>query len=137
MRAILLLETDFNSLNEIIYNHRVLLKLKANRVIPYKLISSRKGQSSQYIALNKKLIYNIVNQMKRPMVVISANMMNCYDCITYSAASLSNQHFRAQLEYLLVLFFTIQTIKIFLRTSFGVSSSFYTGSKDKPFQGAI
>ena len=34
LRAILLLEVDFNSLNKIIYNHRVLLKLEANRVIP-------------------------------------------------------------------------------------------------------
>ena len=61
MRAILLLEVDFNSLNKIIYNYRVLPKLEANKAIPYKVISSRKGQSSQHVALNKKLIYDIVN----------------------------------------------------------------------------
>ena len=48
---------------------------------------------------------------------------------------MSNQHFGVQLEYLLVLFTIIQSIKMCLRTSFGTSSSFYTGSKEKLFQG--
>ena len=133
MRAILLLEVDFNSLNKIIYNYRVLPKLKANRVIPYEVISGRKGHSSLHVALNKKLVCDIENQIKRPMVVILADMTNCYNYIAYPVASLSNQHFGVQLEYLLVLFSIIQIIKMLLRTNFRMSSSFYIGSKNKLF----
>jgi hypothetical protein len=46
LRAILLLKVDFNSLNKIIYSSRVLPKLEDNRVIPYEVISGRRGQSS-------------------------------------------------------------------------------------------
>ena len=42
LRAILLLEVDFNGLNKIIYNHRVLPKLEDNRVIPYEVIGKRR-----------------------------------------------------------------------------------------------
>ena len=63
--------------------------------------------------------------------------MNCYNRIVHLFASLSNQHFRVQLEYLLVLFMIIQSIKMFLRTSYRVLKLYYTSSKNKLFQGAI
>ena len=49
---------------------------------------------------------------------------------------MKNQHFGVQLEYLIVLFATMQLIKMFLRTSYGVSERFCTGSQESPFQGA-
>ena len=41
LRVILLLEAGFNGLNKIIYNRRVLPRLKSNRVIPYEVIGGR------------------------------------------------------------------------------------------------
>ena len=90
MRAILLLEVDFNGLNKIIYNRRVLPKLEANRVIPYEVISGKKVQYSQHIDLNKKLVCDIANQTKRLTVVILANATNYSNHITHPVASLSN-----------------------------------------------
>ena len=83
--------------------------------------------------MNKKLICNIVNQTKKPIVVISADTTNYYDHIMYPVVSMSNQNFGVQLEYLLVLFSSIQSIKMFLRTSFRVLTTFFTESKGKPF----
>ena len=87
LRAILLLEVDFNALNKIVFNNRTLPLLEANRSIPYEIIGGRRGQSSLHIALNKKLVYDISNQQKQPMVVISANVSNCYDRIAHPIAS--------------------------------------------------
>ena len=42
LRAILLLEANFNRLNKIIYNRRVLPKLELNRTIPYEVIGRRR-----------------------------------------------------------------------------------------------
>ena len=61
LRAILLLEVDFNTLNKIIFNRRVILRIKTAKTIPYEVIGGRRGQSSLHVALNKKLVCNIRN----------------------------------------------------------------------------
>ena len=43
LRAILLLEVDFNGLNKLIYNTRVLLILENSQSIPYEIIGGRRG----------------------------------------------------------------------------------------------
>ena len=77
LRAILLLESDFNGLNKIIFNRRVILKLEEKRVIPCKIIEGRRGKLLQHIALNKKLVCNISNYSKKTVVVILADASNC------------------------------------------------------------
>ena len=62
LRAILLLEADFNVLNKIVFNNRILPLLEANGSIPYEIIGGRRGQSSLHVALNKKLVCDISNQ---------------------------------------------------------------------------
>ena len=42
LRVILLLESDFNSLNKLIYNTRVLLKLENSYLISYQIIGGRR-----------------------------------------------------------------------------------------------
>ena len=119
LRAILLLEADFNTLNKIVFNGRALPSIEASNTISFEVIRGRKGQSFMHVALNKKLVYDIGNQHKKPIVVVSADASNCYNRITHSISSMVCQHFRLQLEYLMTLFGTIQTIKMFLY-SFGV-----------------
>ena len=43
LRAILLLEADFNALNKIVFNNRTLPSLEANGSIPYEVIGGRRG----------------------------------------------------------------------------------------------
>ena len=61
LRAILLLEADFNILNKIIFNNHTLLLLEVSQSISYEIIGGRRGQLSIYVALNKKLVSNISN----------------------------------------------------------------------------
>ena len=61
LRAILLLEADFNALHKIIFNGRILPTLESKSLIPSEIMGGRKSQSSLYIALNKKLIADISN----------------------------------------------------------------------------
>ena len=64
-------------------------------------------------------------------------MTNFYDRIAHPITSQAYQHFGMQSEYLLVLFSTIQMIKIFLRTLYGISIDYYTSTQLFPFQGGI
>ena len=61
LRAILLLEADFNALNKIVFNNRTISNLEASNSIPYEVIGGRRGQSSIHVALNKKLVCDISN----------------------------------------------------------------------------
>ena len=45
--------------------------------------------------------------------------------------------FGVEIEYAMLLFRTIQILKIFLRTSFRLLSSYYTSSKEQLFQGRV
>ena len=62
LRAILLLELDFNTVHKIIFNKRMMPRLKEANVIPYKIIGGRRIQAATYLALNKKLISDIANE---------------------------------------------------------------------------
>ena len=56
IRYVLLLEAEFNRMNKIICNSRVLLRLEECKVIPYELIECRRGKYSQRDSLNKNLV---------------------------------------------------------------------------------
>ena len=56
IRAILLLEADFNGMNKITHKPRMFLRLEACGVIPYEVIGGRRGKYFQHVALNKKLV---------------------------------------------------------------------------------
>ena len=73
LRAVLLLESDFNGMIKIIYNSRMLPSLETCREISYEVIKGRKVNYSQRAALNKKLVTNIGNQTRRPTVVMSTD----------------------------------------------------------------
>ena len=80
LRAILPLEEDFNALNK-----------------TFEVIGGRRCQSSTHVALNKKLVYDIGSQHKKPAVVVSADTSNFYDRIAHPISSMAYQHFGLQL----------------------------------------
>ena len=71
------------------------------------------------------------------MITICADGTNCYNRVAYLFASMCVQYFGVELSYLVVLFRAIQSMKMFLRTAFGVSKSCYSDNEGRPFQGAV
>jgi len=61
LRAILLLEADFNALNKIVFNTKLMPSLERTNSIPYEIIGGRRGQSLIYVVLSKKLVSDIAN----------------------------------------------------------------------------
>ena len=57
--------------------------------------------------------------------------------MAYPFAAMTCRHFELQIEYILILFSSIQSIRMYLKTSFGISTLYYTGTSDRPFQGGI
>ena len=137
LRAILLLEADFNALHKIIFNNRLMPKLEESGTIPVEIIGGRRSQAATHLALNKKLISDIANVRKLPMITICADATNCYDRVAHPFASLCAQYFGLEVSYLAVLFRAIQSMKMFLRTSYGISQTAYSGEEGRPFQGLV
>ena len=61
LQAILLLEADFNAIYKIIFNNRLIPNLEVINVIPREVIGGRRSQAATHLALDKKLIVDIVN----------------------------------------------------------------------------
>ena len=74
---------------------------------------------------------------KLPIITICADATNYYDRVAHPFASLCAQYFGLDLSYLVVLFRAIQSMKMFLRTAYGVSEHYYSGDDDRPFQGVV
>ena len=104
--------------------------------MPQKIIDGTHSQTTTYLVPRKKLIADVSNIRKLPTVTIWDDATNCYDRVAHPYASLCSQYFGLDICYLLVLFKTIQNMKIHLLIAFGVSSSFYT-SEGQLFQGAV
>ena len=54
LRALLLIEADYNALHKINFNGRLILSLEASSDIPQEIIGGRKSQAATHIALSKK-----------------------------------------------------------------------------------
>ena len=137
LQVILLLEVDFNAMYKIMFNNMLIPNIEAMNAILMEIIGDRQSQAATHLALDKNLISDIMNVRKLSMITICADATNCYDRVTHLFASLYAQYFRLELSYLVVLFRVIQSIKIFLRTIFGVSENYYLGDNDRPFQGVM
>ena len=135
--AILLLEADFNAMHKIIFNNRLIPSIEAANAIPMEVIGGRRSQAATHLALDKKLIADIANVRKLLTITICADATNCYDRVAHLFASLCAQYFRLDIMYLAVLFRAIQSMKIFLRTSHGMSENYYSDNEGQPFQGVV
>ena len=61
LRVILLLEADFNTLNKLVFNSKLMPSLEDKKVIPYEIIGGIRRHSAVYVILNKKLVLDMVN----------------------------------------------------------------------------
>lgn len=103
--------------------------------MPQDVIGGRRSQAATHLALSKKLISDISNTRKLPTVTMCTDATNCYDIVARPYASLCLQYFGIEICYLLVLL-KKQSIKMHLRISFGVSTSFYSRN-GQLFQGTV
>ena len=101
------------------------------------IIGGRQSQAATYLALNKKLIAGIANVRKLPTITICIDVTNCYNRVAYPFASLCAQCFGLEISCLIALFRATQSMRIFLRTSCGMSQTSYSGDDGNPFQGVV
>jgi len=123
LRAILLMEADFNAGNKVVYGERMLDNARKYKLMPEEIFSE-KNRMADDGALAKTLFYDVVRQLRVPAAIASVDASNCYDRVAHAMASLIFQSFGVADTAVTSMLETIQEMKFFLRTAFGDSQNF-------------
>ena len=137
LRTILLYEADFNFNNKLL-GRRMMQAAEDHSVIAQEQYGSRKHMSARDCALNKRLMFDIVRQLKRPAGICSCDLHSCYDRIVHSFASVAMQRAGAPISAIESMFTTIQKLKHVVRTCHGDSARSFGGESWReinPLQG--
>ena len=65
LRALLLMEADFNSLNKLIFSSRMIRLSEQHKRMPEELFGSRKKLSAILVAVNRRLVTDTFRQKRR------------------------------------------------------------------------
>ena len=95
--AILLMESDFNGANKMVYSIRMLEQARCNNLMPKEVFSERNKMANDS-TLTKVLTYDIIRQTRRSAGVASVDTDNCYNRIAHAIASLVFQAFGVPLS---------------------------------------
>ncbi len=135
LRAILLMEGDFNYMNKWIFGKEAISKLYKMGYIPGDQYS-QKESTAKDARLNNRLTMDLSRRMKHPLAIMSADADKCYDRIYHIVMSLLLLAIVGSIGSVVAMLFLIQTMKFFQRTARGDSTMFMGGrGRDNPLQG--
>ena len=134
LRAIILMEADYNAANKIVFGERIM-----NNAMKYKLmpdeIFSEQGRMANDGVLAKILFYDIVRQTRLVAMICSVDTANCCDRVAHAVASLVFQAFGVEDVACEAALECIQNMRYYLRTAFGDSKEFAGSSVQLKYQG--
>jgi hypothetical protein len=126
LRAILLMEADYNFHNKWVFGHKALDKIMNSGYIPEGQFSKRES-TAEDAKMDTKLTYDISRQLRHPMGELSVDASNCYDRISHIIMSLLLLAITGWLGAVVSLLSPIQTMKFYQRTGLGDSTSYMGG----------
>jgi hypothetical protein len=91
LRAILLMEADFNFYNGLMFAKRMMDRAEDNSWIPNELYGGRRNHEAIEVAMNRRLTADISRQRRAPLAIASVDAQTCYDCMAHSVASIAMQ----------------------------------------------
>ncbi len=134
IRAICLLEADFNWHNKLIYARRMMSSTLDEDLISLECFA-KKGSKCVNTVMTKIMYCDESRTHHHPMIVLGNDFADCYDRVALPVASVALQSLGILIEAVQVLLLTMQTMQYFLRTRFGESTKSYGGSMEDRMQG--
>jgi hypothetical protein len=138
LRAILLMEADFNFANSLYFGKRTLEIANKQDLIKHDTFGSKNNSCPIEVPLCRLIFFDMVRQMKRNAALGSFDAQTCYDRIAHAFLSLVVQAVDTPQPLIVFMLKAIQNMKLYLRTRYGDSDRYYC-SKDirQPYQGAV
>jgi hypothetical protein len=134
LRAICLLEADFNWINKIIYAKQMIGFALENNLIPVECFS-KKGSNCIHAVMTKTFICNESRIHHHNACLVGNNFSNCYDRMAHPMAAISLKCFSIPQQAINLLLETMETMRFFLRTGFGESKTSYRGIHEQQLAG--
>ena len=131
MRAICLLEADYNWPNKLIYAKWMMDRAYDAGIVPAEQFARRGVQAAEGV-LTTTLFSDIVRVMHRTAAIESVDLANCYDAVAHPIPSIALQSFKVRQTMVAMMLYVLQTMKFYLRTAYGQSEWSYGGSKEEP-----
>jgi len=111
LRALGLLEADFNSAMKILVGHRMVRQALHDNLIPSECYGSVPGRRAIQVSFSRCLLADLSRQCRHPLVIACKDFARCYDQIAHCPASLACQRLGVSPEVMSTIFFTIQFMK--------------------------
>ena len=136
LRAICLLEADFNWWLKVIFAKRMMHQMKLAGVIPREQ-GAVSGKSTTNNSLLKQLFFDQANILHEDCALSSTDAENCYDAVNHAACSIALQAMGVFVEFVLCYLYCIQIMQYYLITGHGLSTSSYGGSPESICMGLV
>ena len=133
-RTIHLLEGNFSQGAKVIFSRRMLDNARTYSQIPEEQYA-RKGGKSIDAVLHKVLVYDYLRLTRSAGVCFSSDLMNNYDRMCHSVGSLAMRSLGVPICAMRCLTSTLRGMRHHIRTAYGDSEAFYSGTEDDPLQG--
>ena len=137
LRAILLLEADFNCINKLYFGHRMMRRGEQDGLLQEECFGSVRHRHPHLLALTRKCLIDYSRLTLTTLAVASVDAAQCYDRIQHTMASLACQCWGIPTPALATLLKTVQMMKIYLRTAHGDTEDHIPNDGEVPFQGIL
>ena len=84
LMGILRMEVGYNSLSKLLLGVRLMRSMEFRNGFPEELGGSRKRHEAIDVVLNRKLVGDIMRQLKFPSTITVVNLASCYKKIVHS-----------------------------------------------------
>jgi hypothetical protein len=134
LRAICLLEADFNWWLKVIFAKRMVHRMTSQQIMPIEQ-GATSGKTTIDSSMLKQLFFDQSNILHTMSAVSSNDAANCYDAVNHAAGSFALQAMRVPLNIIKCYLLSIQTMRFFLKTGFGLAKTSYGGTEETPYMG--
>lgn len=131
LRAICLMEADFNWMNKLVFAKRMMDQAHDAGLVAPDQFAKRATQAS-FGVLCKVLFCDIVRALHVVAGIPSVDLGNCYDAVSHPIASIAMQALKVPLTTVVLSLSVLQTMTFYLRTGYGVSQQGYGGTANDP-----
>ena len=118
MRAICLLEANYNWLNKLAFAKQMMKRAREEGIIPLEQISKVEIQVVEGI-LATGIFSDITRILHVTEKVESVSLSNCYDTVAHPVASIVVQSFKVQATVVAIMLSILQTMNFYFCTAFG------------------
>ena len=134
LRAVLLMESDFNFHNKLIFGKRMMDLARRNGMVPEE-IYSEKERTAEDAVLHQVLAHDIARQKRTPLIVASVDATQCCYRIAHGIVALSMRSAKVPENLIHCMLKPIREMEFFIHTAFRESSTL-VGGKQMKKQGA-